>query len=894
MVAFATMSPLYVSTTSPLWDGLAPLLRRSREVDIAVAYATVQGARLLRKSLERPLREGATVRLLVGCYLGGTRPDALRELLALAGLGAQVLFIADPQLHFHPKVYRIVDGDNFEHLFVGSSNLSRSALLGGPHIHEWTLGLERAQAGSLVDEARQHLERLFASLGRRLTTEEIERFEQEQRLNPTLPPAALLDPEEPPGGFVFEPNEAQQQALDALAQARLQGHRRALVVAATGLGKTLLAAFDSRVVIPSGGRLLVVAHRRGLLDQAAAAFARVRGEHESQGFVDQASKQKEADQVYASVWSLDAFSDEELRAFDYVVIDEAHHGAAASYRRLFEVASPRFLLGLTATPERLDGADVYGLFHGVVACEVQLLEGIQRGWLVPFAYRGVRDPIDYDRLSWTGGKLGYSPAQLDPALLSPARTQVLLSQMGDPLVDIFRTLVFCVSIAHAAHTAAALTAAGWRVAQVHSGPGALAPAAAIDALRRRQLQAIVTVDMFNEGVDIPEVDRILMLRPTDSPTVFLQQLGRGLRRAPPKERLLVIDLVGNHRRAVQKLTWLGVSGGVVRGAPAGQALQVRLPGGSEVSLDVEALSAVQAVARALGGPRARLRDAVVRLTEQAGKRPTLSGLLSEAGLSLTTLRALFGTWLELLAAAGCLSDADRRLQDSPGAVAILEAIESTSMSGPHKMILLGAMAQAGRASLSFSEARELCPGYASAFDASLWSAIDAKNFPSPYPVDILQKSHGSWCHRAGDAFSLALPPGLEAELLPAIAERAEARLRAWIWKKSLPAGVPAKIVKNGASVCLMLGEQNARQLGPAGSWVGLRLEGELWFGRLMKEAINVLRREPTDGENEAREALLSWLAAESVEQAYGRQVLLSPCQGEDHPGVACWVEGRCW
>ncbi|MCU0659826.1 MAG: DEAD/DEAH box helicase family protein [Polyangiaceae bacterium] len=850
------MSPLYVSTLSPLWDGLAPLLRRAREVDIAVAYATVQGALLLRRALERALGEGASVRLLVGCYLGGTRPDALRELLALDHLGARVLFIADPQLHFHPKVYRIVDGDGFEHLFVGSSNLSRSALLGGPRIHEWTLGLERAQAGSLLDEAREHLEHLFASLGQRLTLDEIARFEQEQALHPTLPPAALLDPEEPPGVFVLTPNEAQQQALASLDQARQQGHRRALVVAATGLGKTLLAAFDSQRVVPAGGRILVVAHRRSLLDQAASAFGKVRGEQESQGFVDQVSKQKDADQVYASVWSLDALSDDELRAFDYVVVDEAHHGAAASYRRLFEVASPRFLLGLTATPERLDGADVYGLFHGVVACEVQLLEGIQRGWLAPFVYHGVHDPVDYDRLSWTGGKLGYAPAQLDAALLSAARTGVLLAQLGDPRVDAFRTLVFCISIAHAMHTAAALVAAGWKVAQVHSGSGALVPAAAIDALRRGHIQVIVAVDMFNEGVDLPEVDRILMLRPTDSPAVFLQQLGRGLRKAPGKERLLVIDLVGNHRRAVQKLAWLGVGGSVVRNAPAGQPLRVRLLGGSEVSLDVEALDAVQAVSRALGGPRARLRDAVLRLTEQAGQRPSLTELLSEVGLSLTTLRALFGSWLELLSAAECLSAADRRLQGSPTAVATLEDVESTGMSGPHKMLLLGAMAQARRTTLSFSEARDLCPGYASTFDASLWSSLDARSFPAPFPVDKLVTAHGSWCHREGNVFSLSLPPGIEAELLAAIAERAEARLRAWLWTRRLPAGIQARILRNGASLCLMLGEENARKLGPTQTWIGLRLEGEIWFGKLMKGAINILRREPADGVNQSREAVV--------------------------------------
>lgn len=888
------MSPLHVSTSSPLWDGLEPLLRRAREVDIAVAYATAQGATLLSKALAQPLREGASVRLLVGCYLGGTRPDALLALLALDQRGARVSFIADPHLHFHPKVYRIVDGDGFEHLFVGSSNLSRSALCGGPYIHEWTLGLERAQAGSLLDEAREHLERLFADLGQRLTPEVIAAFEQLQLEQPVLPPAALLDPEEPPGESALEPNEAQRQALDALAQARQQGHRRALVVAATGLGKTLLAAFDSLAVVPGKGRVLVVAHRRGLLDQAAVALGRVRSKSESQGFVDQTDDQRDRDQVFVSVASLGRLSDAELRAFDYVVVDEAHHGTAASYRRLFDVAEPRFLLGLTATPERLDGGDVYGLFHGVVACEVHLLEGIRRGWLVPFAYHGVRDPIDYDQLSWTGGKLGYAPAQLDEWLVSEERQRVLLEQMGDATTDRSRTLLFCVSIGHAAHTTAILAEAGWRVAQVHSGTGAQAPAVAIDALRRRDLQALVTVDMFNEGVDIPEVDRIVMLRPTDSPTVFLQQIGRGLRKAPPKERLLVIDLVGNHRRAVQRLTWLGVTRDTLLSAPLGQSLRVPLVAGSEVVLEVEALDAIRAVEKSLGGPRGRLRDAVVRLAAIHGVRPTLTELLAEAGLSLSTVRALFGSWLGLLSATGHLSPDDQALASSTQACALLDDVESTDMRGPHKMILLGAMAQAGLMTVTFEQARALSPPYAARFDPDLWSNLDAAKFPSPYPVDILAKAHPSWCQVAGKTFSLTLPPGLAPAVLTAIAERAEARLRSWIWTRHLPAGIPAKVLKNGHSLCLKLDESDARKLGAPGTWVGLRLDGEEWFGKLVQEAINVIRREPMDGVNQAREALMAWCSVEAVEHAYGRQVLLSPGTDGGCTDVTVWVEGKAW
>lgn len=209
------MSPLYTSSSSPLWDGLGPLLRRAGEVDVAVAYATVHGARLLAEALRSPPHQRATLRLLVGCYLGGTRPDALRVLLALAGAGAQVLFIADPRVHFHPKVFRVVDEDSCEHLFVGSSNLSRSALCGGPDVYEWTLGLERTQAGSLLDEAREHLERMFATLGQPLTAEVVEAFERRLEAEPIWTPAELLDPEEAPGERRIEPNEAPLCANEA-------------------------------------------------------------------------------------------------------------------------------------------------------------------------------------------------------------------------------------------------------------------------------------------------------------------------------------------------------------------------------------------------------------------------------------------------------------------------------------------------------------------------------------------------------------------------------------------------------------------------------------------------------------------------------------------------------
>lgn len=891
------MSPLYVSnsgTSSPLWDGLRPLLKGARQVDIAVAYATVQGARLLLQALDPVLGQG-TVRLLVGCYLGGTRPDALRELLELARRGGEVLFIATPDIHFHPKVYRIVDHAGGEHLFVGSSNLSKDALRGGPDVYEWTVGLDQVQAGPLLAEARRQLEQLFASgIGQPLTAEAIDAFELLLAAQNVLPPAAMLDTEEPPTGFLLTPNEAQLRALEALAVAREQGHRRALVVAATGLGKTLLAALDSvRVVAPGQGRILVVAHRRELLKQAAVAFRRVRGEQESQGFIDQMNRQTSCDQVFASVWSLDQLTDTDLASFDYVVIDEAHHGTAASYRRIFELATPRFLLGLTATPERLDGSDVYALFHGVVACEVNLLEGIDKGWLVPFRYEGVFDPVDYDKLPWTGGNLGYTVKQLEAALTSDVRTARVIEVMGDPETDSHRTLVFCVSIAHAEHTAVALGQAGWRVGVVHSGPDALDPREAIRDLESRDLQVLVTVDMFNEGVDIPTLDRVLLLRPTDSPTVFLQQIGRGLRKSPGKERLLVIDLVGNHRRAHQHLALLGLAPGATLTAPTGQALRVPLPGGCELVLDVQVLDALKAIEQALGGPRRRLLTVLQQLAHGRTQRPSLSELLAQSGLMLSTVRALFGSWLGLLGEAKLLSSSDQELLASARAQEILDDVEETPMTGPHKMLLLGSMAQAGLATVSFAQARSLAQPYANTFGSGVWTPAINKAFPDEYPVAVLVKAHPSWCHAQAKSFSMGLPPALSAPLLQAIAERAEARMRQWLWRQSSPAGVKAKVVKNGTSLCLMLDKTEARKLGAPGTWIGLQRAGEVWFGKVMAVAINILQAEPAStGPNQATSALLSLTGSASFEQAQGRQLLLSPCQG-DNPSVS-WFEVREW
>jgi hypothetical protein len=205
------------------------------------------------------------------------------------------------------------------------------------------------------------------------------------------------------------------------------------------------------------------------------------------------------------------------------------------------------------------------------------------------------------------------------------------------------------------------------------------------------------------------------------------------------------------------------------------------------------------------------------------------------------------------------------------------------------------MARAGQSSIPLQDAAVQAKAYADTFSAELWSAIDAKSFPRKFPIDVLVKSHPSWCRFESGTFSLQLPVPAEGELLKAIGERADARLRAWLWRHVASTAAAGKVLKQGEGLCLMLTEKEARKVGPIDSWVGLKMDGEVWFGKVVKIAINRLYRAPReDGPNRATEALLAAVGAESVEQAQGRQLLLTPCRNEEQPGVGGWFDVKTW
>lgn len=378
--------------------------------------------------------------------------------------------------------------------------------------------------------------------------------EYRSRWRPERPAQPEVEPE--PAARPPAPRSVQREALDALEQTRFAGHDSGLVVMATGLGKTWLAAFDT--ARRKFRRILFVAHRDEILRQSRDVFRAVQPDADL-GLFSGGKKNPGPRILFASVQTLarrlDAFDPEE---FDYVVVDEFHHASARTYRRLIDHFRPEFLLGLTATPERLDGADLLALCGDNLVFESNLVEGIERGDLAPFTNFGITDVVDYTPIPWRNGR--FDPEVLTDAVATRARAQQALDEWRARGAG--PTLGFCVTVRHADFMAEFFRQAGVSAAAVHTGPTSAPRRRAVDDLRDGHLEVLFSVDVFNEGLDVPEIATVLMLRPTESPVVFLQQLGRGLRCTPEKEALVVVDLIGNHRSFLLKpRTLLGAATG---------------------------------------------------------------------------------------------------------------------------------------------------------------------------------------------------------------------------------------------------------------------------------------------------------------------------------------------
>jgi superfamily II DNA or RNA helicase/HKD family nuclease/diadenosine tetraphosphate (Ap4A) HIT family hydrolase len=681
----------------PLLPHLRAHLTSAVRVDIAVAFVLQRGLSVIDEHLKDVVRRGGHLRILTGDYLDVTEPNALRRLLDLAALAAPATGTVELRVFetmgdsFHPKSYilHLSDGDSVA--FVGSSNLSELALGRGI---EWNYRVvparDRAGFGTVVAA----FETLFRHPNTRaLDAAWVGRYAARRATELTRTVELVPEPLPPPP----EPHEVQREALAALERTRVDGNAAGLVVMATGLGKTWLAAFDTDR--PEYQRVLFVAHREEILAQALTTFRRIRPTAVL-GLYTGDEKVPEADVLFASIQTLGRarhlgqFSPD---TFDYIVVDEFHHAAAATYRRLIDHFEPRFLLGLTATPERTDGGDLLGLCGENLVYRCDLWDGVRRGLLAPFHYFGVPDEVDYRNIPWRSAR--FNEEALTRAVATQSRAQNALEQYRQRAGA--RTLAFCCSTRHADFMADFFTAAGLRAVAVHSDGTSAPRAASLERLQVGTLDVIFAVDMFNEGVDLPALDTIMMLRPTESRIVWMQQFGRGLRKVEHKDHLTVIDYIGNHRIFLLKpevLLGLEASTSAVAAALTKvETHTLELPPGCEVTYELRAVEILRAL---LPRPTPNVFRAWYEdFRERHGIRPRAIEAFHE-NYSPRLVRRTYDSWLLFVNQMGDLSEPQASLVRGavPGFSAVaprvhefLEELETTPMTRSYKMIVLLAM-----------------------------------------------------------------------------------------------------------------------------------------------------------------------------------------------------------
>jgi superfamily II DNA or RNA helicase/HKD family nuclease len=522
-------------------------LASADHVDLVCAFVIWSGVVRLRDALEGVVERGGRIRVITTTYMGATQPPAIDELVRL---GAEVKVAFDARTtKLHAKAWLLERTSGLTTAFVGSSNLSYTALFDGL---EWNLRLSAMDAPHVIARVRAMFESHWYS-------EHFERYDPESDREKLL--RALGDYRERElgtsisfAGLDVRPYPHQQLILDRLRVERERhGRHRNLVVAATGTGKTVVAALDYRALCEQSGRrlsLLFVAHRERILDQSRAMFRHVMREG-SFGEIHGGGQVAAGPQVFAMIQSLSRETIEQTApdAFEVVVIDEFHHAAASTYRAVLKHFQPGELVGLTATPERMDAQDVTEWFDGRIAYELRLWEAIDEGFLVPFQYFGVADGTDLSSLTWRRG--GYASEELDNLLTgNDARVAKLLTAIERVIAEPvrMRALGFCVSVTHARYMARKFSEAGMPSVAIEGATPEGERQRALQDLATGKLRCVFSVEVLGEGVDVPAVDTVLLLRPTDSATVFTQQLGRGLRHSENKAYLTVIDLIGQQHR----------------------------------------------------------------------------------------------------------------------------------------------------------------------------------------------------------------------------------------------------------------------------------------------------------------------------------------------------------
>ncbi len=630
------------------------------QLDILCSFIKWSGIRILEEPLRQfTARPGARLRVITTSYMGATDLKAIDFLAGLPNTELRVSYDTH-RTRLHAKAYLFHRATGFGAAYIGSANLSQAALTEGL---EWTIKISQHEQAYLFDKVQATFETYW-------NDHEFQPYDAEQRprLQKALQDERAGDDEAPAYFFDLAPHTYQEEILQRLeAERELQGRKRQLIVAATGTGKTVLAAFDFRrwrerrwrEGNKRDFRLLFVAHREEILRQALHTFRNVLRDANFGEMLVGGETPTSHDHLFASIQSFNSKGLTEAlppEHYDYVVIDEFHHAAAPSYRQLLEHVKPMVLLGLTATPERMDGLDVFGWFDNHLSAEIRLPDAINNRHLCPFQYFGISDNVDLSGLKWQRGC--YDAGELNRLYTgNDMRAGLVIDKVRQIVTDVgqARGLGFCVSVEHAHYMARKFNEAG-------------IPSEALDGrspddirhtvqqrLLRREINFIFVVDLYNEGVDIPQVDTVLFLRPTESLTIFLQQLGRGLRLADGKDCLTVLDFIGQankNYRFDHKYRGLLTDRGrrldreIEQGFP-------HLPLGCSLQMEKVAQRIVlENIRQSLRLAPGQLVKRLATFEQETGRKPTLERFLDAFDMELDDIYRRKLTWARLQVQAG--------------------------------------------------------------------------------------------------------------------------------------------------------------------------------------------------------------------------------------------------
>ena len=672
-------------------------INRANKIDVIVSFLMTSGVKLLIKQLKRAVNRGARLRILTGNYLGITQPEALYLLRRELGDDFQLRMYNDSTRSFHPKAY-IFEFDNCRTIFVGSSNISKSALTSGI---EWNYCLQEEKDPDNYKIFCATFEELWCNHSLVMDNDALHSYSKAWHRPAVYKDMQhqLYDDSDDVTNvrLLYEPRGAQIEALYALNNLRQDGGIKGIVQAATGIGKTFLAAFDSQ----GFDRVLFVAHRKEILEQAAKSFRCIRPD-KTAGFFMSEYKENDTDFVFASVATLgqpeylnSKYFDKE--DFDYIVIDEFHHAVNKQYKNIIEYFKPKFLLGLTATPERMDGRDIFALCDYNVPYEINLAEGINKGMLAPFRYYGIYDDTDYKKIEYNQGH--YNIKSLNAAYIANTRRTDLIF-MHYSKHKRKRALGFCCSREHAEMMAKEFCKRGVKAASVYSGSQgryAVDREKALMELKIGILEVIFSVDMFNEGVDVKSIDLVMFLRPKESPVVFMQQLGRGLRIDKGKQYLVVLDFIGNYVKAdrIQKYLsndYLGNANKELKNYD--MVSQSIYPDDCQVDFDVKLIDMFEALQKKKITKQKQIENEFNRIcAELGGRHPTRIELFNRMDrevykmcLSNSKINP-FNDYLAFLNGQQCLTSDESRIYSSAGRD-LVAWVEKTNMTKVYKMPVL--------------------------------------------------------------------------------------------------------------------------------------------------------------------------------------------------------------